>query len=179
MLNELVREEIEEVEQENQDFIIENLEGCNWVFRKLRALELKKADFTALAQKELDRINTWLKSETESIDNQKAFFEGLLTAYATDQRIADSKFKISTPYGKVIFRKAQPKWNYDDEKVIESLKIAGYAEFVRTKEEINKTDLKKATKVVNGIAVIAETGEPIEGILIEEQPETISIKTEV
>lgn len=178
-MNELLREEIEEVEQENKGFKVTDIESANWCFRKLRALEAEEADYELLAQKEIDRISTWLNSKTESIENQKAFFEGLLTDYATDQRKSDPKFKISTPYGKVTFKKAQPKWNYDDAKVVECLKTAGYAEYIRTKEEINKPDLKKAATVINGIAVITETGEPIEGITIEEQPESINIKTEV
>ncbi|MCM8710507.1 host-nuclease inhibitor Gam family protein [Clostridium sp. SYSU_GA19001] len=176
MLNELVLNEFQEIQREHQNFKVDNLESANWVFRKLRAIEEQRAEYKALAEKEIERITAWLQAEEEKLNNQEAFFNGLLTEYAIEQRRLNPKFKLSTPYGKLSFRKQQPKWKYDEETVLLNLKRHAMFDFIRVKEEINKAELKKVADVINGHVVLKDTGEIIEGITVEEQPETIKIE---
>ncbi|MFT9495855.1 host-nuclease inhibitor Gam family protein [Anaerosolibacter sp.] len=180
MLNQLQVFEIEELKNMTEDesharFEIKDLDGVNWVFRKIRANMSKKAELEALAKTEIERIQSWLAGETKQIDDSVNFFEGLLMEYAIKQRAADPKFKCSTPYGKIGFRKQPVKWEYEEEILVENLKKAGLNDLVRTKEEPNKTEIKKKLKVVNGKAV-TEDGEIIDGITITEQDEKIDIK---
>lgn len=179
MLNELVANELQELQQEHKGFKVTDLESANWCFRKLRAIELQKTEFNLLAQKEIERIENWLNGELNKLEGQESFFNGLLTEYALEQRKENPKFKLSSPYGKVSFRKQQPKWNYEDEKVLQYLKDNDYKNLIRIKEEINKADLKKAAIIYEGNAVDPATGEVIPGILIEEQPEALKIDVEV
>jgi len=176
MMNLLEQYEIQEVEQqEREGFKIESLDQVNWAFRKIKAFNTKKAEIEALAKAEIDRINNWKEKELSGITGSIEFFEGLLTAYAITQKKMDPKFKCSTPYGKIGFRKQQPKWEYDEEELIKSLKAAGMSDFIRTKEEPKKNEIKDAVTVVNGKA-INSNGEILEGITVVEQGEAISIK---
>lgn len=155
-------------------FTIENLDSANWAFRKLAAIERKRSEIRDLADKEIQRIKEWQEQEEKGLNNSKEFFEGLLTEYFIRQKEVDPKFKISTPYGKVSSRKQQPKWNYEDEKVLNWLK-ENDTELIRIKEEINKVELKKKYQIV-GNEVVTEDGEIVEGITIEERPDSINIK---
>ena len=172
-------EEIENVETEERErFKIQDLDAANWAFRKLAALEKKQSEYEELAKKEKQRIELWLKSETEKTNQSKRFFESLLEEYFYTEREKDPKFKISTPYGKVSSRKQQPQWEYDLEKVVTSLENAGLKELIRIKKEPVKSEIKKALQVVNGQAVTVD-GEIIEGIRINERPDKVVIKPEV
>jgi hypothetical protein len=174
VLFEMELQEAVEVSETQERFKIDNLEAANWAFRKLAAIERKKKEVQELAQKEIERIKTWEQQEISSLNNSKEFFEGLLTEYFAREREKDPKFKISTPYGKVSARKQQPKWNYDDEKLVNWL-LQNDKELVRTKYEPDKNGIKKKYKVI-GTNVVTEDGEIVEGITVEERPEKIEIK---
>jgi phage host-nuclease inhibitor protein Gam len=175
MLNELVVNELQELQQEHQGFKIDSLESVNWGFRKLRALDEQLKEYEKLAMAEIERIQIWFNQEADKIKNQKAFFEGYITEYATEQRRLNSKFKISTPYGKVSFRKQQPRWDYNEEEVINWAKQNDRTDLVRVKEELDKKQLKWYAKQVDNYAV-TEDGEVIPGIEIIEQDEAIKIE---
>ncbi|NMA64749.1 MAG: hypothetical protein GX957_00710 [Clostridiaceae bacterium] len=161
--------------EQKERFKVEDLQSADWCLRKIRAGEQKKKEMQEFANAEIERILMWLKNETAKIDDSQEFFKGLLSEYLYGQRKVDPKFKISTPNGTVSTRKQQPKWTYDDKRILESLKQSGRNEFIRIKEEVNKSELKKAVQVVDGQAVTKD-GEIIEGITIADQGETVVVK---
>jgi phage host-nuclease inhibitor protein Gam len=168
-------EEIEMVERER--FQVNNIDQVNWAFRKIAALKAKQAEVKELADGEMHRIMKWFETETAKLTDNIAFFEGLLTEYALNQRATDPDFKkASTPYGTVKFRKQPAKWIYDDETLLHSLKANGLDDLIRVKEEPNKAEIKK--RLVHGAGVVAdpETGVQIEGVKVEEQPDAISVE---
>lgn len=168
MSNILLENDLNEVKDQ---FEITNLQGATWCFRKLRAIEDKVEEVTSVAALEIDRITQWLTRETKSLEEDKAYFEGLLNAYYIKERAKDKKFKLSTPYGKITARKTK-KWTYDEE-IVKAYVKAEELPFIRVKEELDKSALKKAFK--DGINT--ETGEYVPGIVIEEI-ENITVKVE-
>lgn len=187
MLDNLIKDELYEVEEmqgelfmgeteedQKERFKITDIDSANWAFRKLRAITEKENEIKRLMNKEIQRIKDWGESELKTLKNSTGFFEGLLTEYYVVEKEKDPKFRISTPYGKVSSRKQQPKWNYEDDKVLEWLK-ENDAELIRIKEEINKTELKEKYNSING-QVVTEDGEIVEGVTVEERPDTITIK---
>lgn len=165
-LTEIELEEIEGVIQHKERFKIENLDSANWALRKLKALEDKKNEIEMLAKIELDRINNWKKEELEGMKDNKGFFKFLLEEYYREQRELDPKFKLSTPYGKVTSRKQQPKWNYEDDKIIESLKSKGISELITTEmiEKVPKKEFKDSVEILQDVislnGVIVKNVEP-------------------
>jgi phage host-nuclease inhibitor protein Gam len=162
MINELIEMELNEIEDilertedmeklTDERFKIKDIDSANWAFRKLRAIEVKASEIKELAQQEKARIEEWEKQELGSLEHSKEFFEGLLTKYFVIEKSKDPKFKLSTPHGKVTSRKQQPKWSYEEEKTIESLKKHKLKDFIRVKEEVNKADLKKEAKVLKNV----------------------------
>lgn len=187
MLNELIIDELYDVTQieieteyegseevVKERYKIKNIDGANWAFRKLRAVREKEAEIRDLMNKEIERIQNWAKTELDALIVSTNFFNFLLEEYYREQKALDPKFKLSTPYGKVSSRKLQPKWIYEDDKVIPWL-LENDKELVRVKYEPNKTDIKKKYQIV-GSQVVTENGEIVEGITIEEQGDSITIK---
>lgn len=171
-MNSLLQNESNDIEVQ-EGFKIDSLESANWAFRKIRALKEDIKEKEELAIKERERIDNWLKSETESVRSSISFFEGLLTEYYLLIKKDNPKAKISTPYGKVSSRKSKT-WNYEDEDLtIKYLKENKHSNLIRVQENLNKSELKKVFKD----GVNEETGEIIPGLNVV-QVENISIKVE-
>lgn len=160
-----------------QRFRITDLDSLNWTLRKLAALEAKRKEHEALAKKEYERIRAWEEKVSKDIDDHKQFLTMLIEDFARSQRAADPKWKVSTPYGKVTFRKQQPKWTYDEQKALESVETAGLYKYIRVKKELDKTALKASVNVLeDGRVVDAETGSFIEGVAVTEQAESVKVE---
>lgn len=161
-------------------FGIDSEGAANWALRKIKTLKQEKEANEKLAREEIEKINQWLKQENEVIDNSIAHFEALLREYALKIELDKRKDKrsIKLPHGTIGFRKPQPKWNYDEEKAVKALERAGLNELLNVKVTPKKSDIKKRLEVVNGKVINPETGEVIEGITVEEQPDTFSVRVD-
>ena len=169
MSNVLLQNDIEEV---REAVAINDLSGATWAFRKLRAIEEKKKEITSIAIEEKKRIDEWVSNETKSLNADKEYFEGLLSAYYIEERAKDKKFKLTTPYGKVTSRKTE-KYIYEDEQAIMDYCNMNELDVIRIKEELDKSAFKKICKG----GVNQETGEVVPGVRVE-TVESISIKAE-
>ena len=161
-----------DLEESREVFSINDLQGATWAFRKLRAIEEKQKEITAIAIEEKLRIDEWLSNESKSLDDDKAYFEGLLSAYYIEERAKDKKFKLTTPYGKVTSRKTE-KYIYEDEQAIMDYCNMNELDVIRIKEELDKSAFKKICKG----GVNQETGEVVPGVRVE-TVESISVKAE-
>lgn len=175
-MNKLLKNEIDEMnevmEEEVTRFKVDSLDSANWCFRKIRALQEEINTNTKLADEERARIDAWEKSQNKQAENSIAYFEGLLIEYYKSIKETDPRAKVNTPYGRIMSRKTK-KWDYNEEEVLEWAKNNGYREFIRVKEELDKSILKKTFKD----GVDSNTGEIIPGVSVEEI-ERISIKVE-
>ena len=169
MSNVLLQNDLEEV---REAFAINDLQGATWAFRKLRAIEEKQRELTSIAIEEKNRIDEWLSKESKSLDDDKAYFEGLLSAYYIEERAKDKKFKLTTPYGKVTSKKTE-KYIYEDEQAIMDYCNMNELDVIRIKEELDKSAFKKICKG----GVNQETGEVVPGVRVE-TVESISVKAE-
>lgn len=184
-MNTLQQRELEEMEgmelndETKERFKIEDTEQLNWAMRKIAALNNKKNGIDELVAKEMERLTSWREKECESINHSKTFFEGLIMEYAMNERAKDKDFKkASTPYGKVTFKKQLDKWEYQEDKLIESLKSAGMNDLIRIKEEPRKDELKKLAKVNYSGEVYTSEGERLEGVKVVSQPIKIIIEVQ-
>lgn len=169
MENKLIQNDLEEVRKE---FRIENLESATWAFRKLRAISAKEADIKAIASQEISRINAWMENELKQYEDDRDYFEGLLSQYYRTEKEKDKRFKLSTPFGKVTSKETD-KWNYEDEEALLNYLKTSEPKCVRVKEEVNKTELKKIYK--NGVN--EETGEILPFVKITREL-SITVKAE-
>lgn len=171
-MNMLLQNDLQETKELREEFKVTDLQSATWVLRKLRAVNAKVAEINNTAVEEISRINEWAEKEVKSLNDDKEYFEGLLSAYYIEERSKDKKFKLSTPYGKVTARNSK-KWVYEDEESLLEYLKQSEPRCLRVKEEINKTEVKMIFK--NGVN--SETGEILPFVRIEEE-ESISIKTE-
>lgn len=169
MSNALLQNDLEEV---REAFSINDLQDATWAFRKLRAIDAKKKELETILNEEINGLKEWFCKETKSLDDDKAYFEGLLSAYYIEERAKDKKFKLSTPYGKVTSSK-KTKYIYEDEQAIIDYCNMNEIDAIRVKEELDKTAFKNLCKD----GVNQSTGEVVPGVRVE-KVESISVKAE-
>lgn len=181
---EVWEEELYRSEEDPTRFIIDDIYKADWAMRKIKAAKevIEQAEEFATTQKA--KIDEWLKKETENPQYTIHYMEYLLTGYYRELRAEDPKAKLTTPNGKVTSRKQQPKWSFNDEKMIEYLK-ENKPELVQevTDFKYNKIELKKEFTVIeneNGeLLAVDENGEFLDEIVtVEKQEETYKINVE-
>ncbi|MNW43556.1 Bacteriophage Mu Gam like protein [compost metagenome] len=183
-INPLFQEELDEIEQQEQEerqrFAVTDLESLNWVFRKLAAIEAKKNEVNKLADAEKYRIETYRTRELDKLQRDMEYFNSLVSEYAAERRATDPKFKSEkTPYGTLSFKKQQPKWNYDDEKLVSWLENTGANELIRIKKEPVKAEIKKLFVPIESGVVVDPEGQMVDGIMVEYRSDELVIKPEV
>lgn len=162
----------------NEAFQIRNDYHADNVLEEISRLKKEIRQKEELAEKRIQQIEQWKKSEVEKLEGRINWLTDALESYFRKLRESNPKLKThSLPFGKLQIRKQQPKWKYDDDKLLKSVKRV-MPEAIRVKEEVDKIELKKRVKIVNNIPINPDTGEVIEGIVIEERPEEFSIKVE-
>lgn len=174
MINPLLKEELTTVnEREHDGFQINSLQSADWAMRKLQAIKQHDDENEEYIQGEVDKLVAWRDRKLTENQASREYFENLLKDYLYRERQHDKNFKIDTPHGKVTTRKTPAGLKYEDATVLKSLRDQGITEFIRTKEEVNKKDLKKAGSVINGKFVL-DDGQIVDGVA--EKPAGESVK---
>ena len=165
--------------EDKSRFIIDDDNKADWALRKIAESKNEIYKISYFADSEINRIEDWERKEKEKYESSIDYFTGLLAEYASQKRKQNSDFKSqSLPAGRIRFKKQQPKWNVDKEKVVKSIKSTGRDDLIRIKEEPSMNDIKKAFIVVDGQAIDEETGQVIEGIKVEDREDKFEVVTE-
>jgi phage host-nuclease inhibitor protein Gam len=146
---------------QQEGFAITDQGGAEWALKKLVKIAQEDAADDAMAQAEIERIQTWLTERKTSRQHDREFFEGHLTKYHVGVLLDNPKQKtIKLPHGTLKARKLSDKVEYDDKSLIEWAKGNNHLDFIRTKEEIVKDKVKEA---------LLENGESIPGVSVVPQ----------
>lgn len=173
------KESVESVileEFEDDRFAVTDASSADWALMKLGEIERLEAQNKQLANNNINRIQDWLDKQNAKTEDSKNYFNQLLTDYIFEEKAKNPKFKLTTPNGKLSTRKSQPKWEYNDNTLIESLKANDETDFIKLKESIDKAGLKKVAMVKDG-KVYSPNGVALEGVTVSPASETAVIKT--
>lgn len=172
-----LQEFLDQEEQVNEGFQIDNDQTANWALRKIKQHQQQIKNNNELAQAEIEKIESWNQQENDKAQQSIDYFQGLLAQYAIKKREEDPKFKSQKlPHGNIGFRKKPAKWNYQDDVLLETLKKNQLTDFIKIKEQLDKSSIKKAFQVSDGKVINPDTGEVIEGVTVEEQGEDFQVK---
>ncbi|QTY16912.1 host-nuclease inhibitor Gam family protein [Virgibacillus pantothenticus] len=163
--------------QEQQPFVIDDDSKADWALRKIKLAQAKKEELSNFVQSEMDKLEAYQAQEQKKLDDDIDRLQGMLSTYALQKRENDPKFKSqSLPNGRIRFVKQQPKYHYEDDMLLESLKKLERSDLIKVKEAPNKEALKKEFIPHDGKLIDPETGEVLEGVTIEEREETFKVE---
>lgn len=86
----------------------------------------------------------------------------------------DTQEKYPLPSGKLVLKDQEPEYQRDDKTVIKWLKSNGGQKYIKTKEELDWSGLKK-TLLIAGETAANEDGLPIPGIKVIERERAFTI----
>jgi hypothetical protein len=165
----LENQEIQEV-QENKNAVTD-LNSASIIFKKMKFVDGEIQKIKEQALKERADVDEWEQSEIKSLEGKRNYYAGLIDYYYKEQRHFNSKFKLSTPWGKVNARKSKKYFYEDVPAAIKYFEENGF-DCIETEKKLKKDEYKRLFP--NGVNL--ETGELIPGIRVEEI-ETFSITT--
>lgn len=152
----------------------EDRQAMNYL-RRLARLRADRARVEQLYTDAIDELETRRRIQVGPIEASIAWLEQALALWhAARLREDDKAITIHLPTGTLRSTAAQPRWTYDDVKAFLDWAKINASAAVRTpdpKDEIDKNGAKKLLgpmiDVIDGYAIVKETGEKIPGLKIE------------
>lgn len=181
----MMSEEAKELEititgdSEHDSPLIDSQEKANYFLKLISNLRKDKEEINTICDAEIakttQRVNAFRDERLASIVKQEQYYESLLRNY-TEHMVANQKRKsLPLPYGTIGLKKQQPKWEYDDETLLEWIRQHN-PDLVNEKTtfSVDKTKLKKTVNLDdNNVPRI--NGEELPGVTVTPQPDKFNI----
>jgi len=150
--------------EDRERFRIQNDEQAVWAMRKMAAASQRLKEIQHIADAEIERIQAWAEQQSREPLRDTDYFEAILIEYGRAQRVEGRK-SVSTPYGTIKSRLAQPSFDVDKDAFLEWAK-ANRPDLVRVKEEPNVADMKVVLEVSGENAIDPHSGEVVPGVKV-------------
>lgn len=152
---------------------------ANFFLRRLSELEAENQKINEMCDAEIDafveKVNNFRNGKLKTNQGTIDYFSTLLERYAHSQLDGTKKKSLKLPFGTLQFRSSPDKLKYTDpEVVLKTLQANDMKELIRTKQEIDKTNLKKALTIIDGKAFL--NGVEVTGIEVEPAEINFSVK---
>lgn len=168
-------------ENEEETWKIKNDEEADWWIElhqeklaEIRRLKMQLQNKIAFYQEKLDKV---LKEEEYIIEKR----DGKLAEYfeildEKDMKKTKTMLKYRLPSGELVKKFPGPQFNRDNDKLTKWLEENQMNEYIEVKKQAKWGELKKITDVVNGMVVLKDTGEIVEGVEVIERPAEFKVE---
>ena len=165
--------------EEDGTLLVKNKSDADFYLRQINKLKQQKEEINEFVDQEIERqlrlYQEYREDRMRPLDNQIAFYENALKTFAMNEYAETNKKTIKLPNGTLAIKKQQPKYVYDDEQVLEFLQENNYKDYIRTKAEVNKKDLKKNATVNNNNELVID-GKVVPGVAVIPQEDKFEVK---
>ena len=165
--------------EEDGTLLVKNKSDADFYLRQINKLKQQKEEINEFVDQEIERQHRLYQEYREDrmrpLDNQIAFYENALKTFAMNEYAETNKKTIKLPNGTLAIKKQQPKYVYNDEQVLEFLQENNYKDYIRTKAEVNKKDLKKNAIVNNNNELVID-GKVVPGVTVIPQEDKFEVK---
>lgn len=165
--------------EEDGTLLVKNKSDADFYLRQINKLKQQKEEINEFVDREIERqlrlYQEYREDRMRPLDNQIAFYENALKTFAMNEYAETNKKTIKLPNGTLAIKKQQPKYVYNDEQVLEFLQENNYKDYIRTKAEVNKKDLKKNAIVNNNNELIID-GKVVPGVTVIPQEDKFEVK---
>lgn len=165
--------------EEDGTLLVKNKSDADFYLRQINKLKQQKEEINEFVDQEIERqlrlYQEYREDRMRPLDNQIAFYENALKTFAMNEYAETNKKTIKLPNGTLAIKKQQPKYVYNDEQVLEFLQENNYKDYIRTKAEVNKKDLKKNAIVNNNNELIID-GKVVPGVTVIPQEDKFEVR---
>lgn len=165
--------------EDDEQFTIKNKSEADFYIKLINKLRQEKEEIDTFIDAEVERqirlYENYRKERMRPLDNQIAFYEQALKTFTINEIAESGKKTIKLPNGTLSVRKQQPKYVYDDSKILEYLEQNDCEDLIKIKKEVNKKELKKAA-VINNNNELVLNDKVIPGATVIPQEDKFDIK---
>ena len=165
--------------EEDGTLLVKNKSDADFYLRQINKLKKQKEEINEFVDQEIERqlrlYQEYREDRMRPLDNQIAFYENALKTFAMNEYAETNKKTIKLPNGTLAIKKQQPKYVYNDEQVLEFLQENNYKDYIRTKAEVNKKDLKKNAIVNNNNELVID-GKVVPGVTVIPQEDKFEVR---
>lgn len=172
--------EAAEAPEQLEAWRIDNDNLADWAVRKIKEEQAENRRLHDIAEEERAAIDAKIDSADRRFETRTRFLTAKLAEYF--QTVPHKETKTQEQYqllsGRLVFTKPKPTFEKDDAALLSYLKLAGYMGFVQTVEKPAWGEFKKGLQIIDGKAVVADTGEvlPDAAVRVVDAPEKFEVK---
>jgi len=168
-------EELFGEEQEDTGFAIDSPDKANWAVQKVKDEQERCALFVDAAVAEMARLKRHIDEANAKCTANTLFFMAHLNDYLDTVPAKKSKTQLSLdlPAGRIVRKLGGVKYDRCDDALVSALEGT---EYVKSVPALKWAELKKALTVVDGVAMLAETGQVLEGITVTNTPDILEVR---
>lgn len=159
-------------------FCITNDSCADWAVRKINEEKAEFDRLKELATQQIAEITEKVEAARKRFENGTSYLAGCLHDYF--QTVPHKTTKTTEKYrllsGTLTLKKGGIKTTVNDEALVPWLRANGLDDFVKVKETAAWGDLKKRLTFTDGVAMIEDTGEIVEGVTVETAPDTFTVE---
>lgn len=165
-----------ELENREERFEVNDDSKAEWCLRKIREAEADRAMWKKHYEEQMKRVD-------ESTDATVAYFSAALEEYfdSVPHKTTKTQESYVLPHGKLIRKKQLPKYDIDEETLVNWLRTNSMNEYVKVKETADWANLKKVVYIAPDItgetAIVTDDGEIVSGIKVTMRPDVFKVET--
>lgn len=165
---------IEEIEIEEEGFVIDSDQKAEWALGKIAAIDEEFNRYDEVCEKQKEFYKNKSDQAKEQRDKRRGYLVSLLAQYFenVDSKATKTQATYKLPSGKLVKKFESEVIKHDDKVLIEKLKGT---EFVEPKPSLKWAEYKK-TLQVNGDEVFDASGKSVEGVTIEIKPASFDVE---
>lgn len=165
--------------EEDGTLLVKNKSDADFYIKQINKLKEQKEEINSFVDQEVERqmrlYQEYRENRLRPLDSQIAFYEEALKTFAMNEYAETNKKTIKLPNGTLSIKKQQPKYVYNDDEVLEFLQENNLNDYIRTKAEVNKKDLKK-NAVINNNNQLIINGKEVPGVVVIPQEDKFEVK---
>lgn len=165
--------------EDDGTLLVKNKSDADFYLRQINKLKKQKEEINEFVDQEIERqlrlYQEYREDRMRPLDSQIAFYENALKTFAMNEYAETNKKTIKLPNGTLAIKKQQPKYVYNDEQVLEFLQENNYNDYIRTKAEVNKKDLKKNAVINNNNELVID-GKVVPGVVVVPQEDKFEVR---
>lgn len=166
-------------DSEDDKLVVKNKVDADFYLKQITKLRQEQDEINDFVDGEIERqmrmYENYRQSKLKPLDAQIAYYEEALRTFVMNEYNESGKKTIKLPNGTLSIRKQQPKYVYEDETILEFLQQHALDNYIKTKYEVNKKDLKKIAQVNNDNQLVLE-GKIVPGVTVIPQEDKIEVK---
>lgn len=165
-------------ELDYSEWCITDDKSADWAVRKIAEERAEFERLKALADEQINEILAKVEDAKKRLENNTSFLKGKLAEYfgSVPHKETKTTEKYRLLSGTLVLKKGGAKPKPDSEKLLEWLAANGYTDYIKTEQSPRWGDFKKLLDYSGEVVTIAETGEIVVGIEIENTPSEFDIE---